>query len=534
MKHLIILLLCSITALFLQAQDYQVNWGPRYNMKIGYADQNEFLGIHGDHYYILSHNRKAAILQQFDLNHKLLREEPFIFQIPSNEAVIGGSVRTNAGSFIYLYTVDRDRQEWALYVSRFNNGQFRRPVLAYKEIFDVKNKQISEVFESYQNYGGPPLIVSPDSTHVAFVDIMPSLDYRDDDVVATAVFDNQMNLVWQAAWFYKFSKKDFEITQSAVSDKGELYLTGWTHVKRKGKKRGLRSVEYLPEYEYKLFKVTAQDMTEEVVDIGEYVAPLDAKLFFSKTDPSDFVVAGFYTDDNAKSRMKGLFFCNGNTRQGILDKKLNEFKPSFLKNLASDKAIKKDKGLDMTYRILDILHFGDGTMGFIAEDNYEVETNTVDPYYGGYYYGYNTFRYNPYNSRFNRQITYHSNDIIIPLFDKEGNLLNIQKIYKDYRSSVPSYTSYLMAHVRDKVYLIFNDFKSGEEKKKLDKKKGRNYTDLVVLDSQGNIESQQNLFNDHETELEFVTRWYDANRDVILLGTMERRSFAFGTIPISN
>ena len=100
---ILVILVGFITQSF--TQEYSVDWGPTYRSNSGFENNIEFLGIHGDHYYLLSYQRRAAIIEKYDLSHKLVSADNFVFSADVNELTIGGSIKTKKGSFIYLYNV---------------------------------------------------------------------------------------------------------------------------------------------------------------------------------------------------------------------------------------------------------------------------------------------------------------------------------------------------------------------------------------------------------------------------------------------
>ncbi|MBT8190141.1 MAG: hypothetical protein KJO29_06900, partial [Bacteroidia bacterium] len=501
----IIVLTFFVSGNFIAAQEYNVNWGPVYKRDSGNRSGYKLISVEQDGYYVLTYSNQGNMISKFDLNHNFISEVPLSFSRVKYTILLQDVIKTSAGTFLYMHYLDEQKKVWSLLVSEFQSGRFSDPRVVYSQKIDIKFSRLKQSFDAYQYGFGDELILSEDSTRVGFVNIIPGQDYKENEEIAVAVFDERMNLLWQTLHSFKFSRKDNAITQKEVSSFGELFLVGWIHKKRKGSKSGARSQAYLPQFEYILYEFRKDEIIEDVVNLGENVAPLDVALFFPDPSKKEFLLSGFYTDDDHKTRQKGLFFANGHPESGILASRMTEFKPRFLKDLVSDRAITKGKGLDLSFDINELLRFENGNLGFIAEKNYVNYTdNFNNSYYGSYGSIYSPY-YGVYNNA-NRQRTpvYHTDDIVIPVFSADGEILSIQKIEKEYNSYSSSSTSYTMARSGGKAFLVFNDKKSKEERKR-DDLKGSRFTDLVVIDSNGMIEYRETIFTNKDTDLDFVT-----------------------------
>ena len=517
------------SGVFGHAQNYEVNWGPVYKRSVGAGAGYKIISLEEDCYYLMNYSNRGNIISKFDLNHNLVGETPLAFSRVKYTLLLQDVIETRSGTYLYMHYLNEQEKEWSILVSEFNSGQFDDPRVIYSQKIDIKSNRLKQAFDTYQYGYGDELILSEDSTRVAFVNIIPGQDYKQNEEIAVAVFDENMNQIWQSLHSYKFSGKDHAITQMEVSSFGELFLVGWVSKKRKGPKNGSKSEAYLPQFEYILYEFREDEIIEDVVNLGENVAPLDVALFFPDPEKKDFLLSGFYTDDDHKSRQKGLFFANGHPDAGILSSRLTEFKVRFLKDLVSDRAISKGKGLDLSFDINELLRFENGNLGFIAEKNFINYTdNFNNDYYGTFYNPY----YRSYNYG-NRQRTpvYHTNDIVIPVFNQEGEIISIQKIEKEFNSYSESSTSYTLAKSDGKTFLVFNDRKSKSERKK-ENLRGSKFTDLVVIGSDGSIEYRKTLFTNHDTDLDFVTTMSGSGDRYMLIGSESSRRFSFGLLPL--
>lgn len=506
-------------------QDYKVKWGPAYKKEGGIFSSFELIGIEKDNYYMLMRPRKSNTLLAYDMNHKLVSNRSLDFRFGKEKLYLNQLVRTTSGTFGYFSVRDKKSNTWRVMTSKFQNGKFGKVELAYKHKFDVKWK-FYPLFFALSSYSNADVTgsmkTSKDSTHVAFLNILSTKDDKNAENLAIAVFDADMKLLWKKTQKFKYADKDIRIVQSVVANNGDIYAIAKLYKKRKDMSKEERKKKGLPRFDYKVFKITENDLSEITVKIGQDLAPTDAGLFFPDGNTDEFILAGFYTDANKKSGLKGLFFSKGNPSTKEITAVTHKFEDEFLTDLVREKDIEKDRGLGMSFNIKNLLQFGNGNIGLIAEEYYITTHTTTDS-----------------NGRMRTYYTYHTNDLVIPRFNAEGELLNIQKVEKAFRSRASIQTSYSLALANGKIYLLFNDLKTKGERKDL-KKKGKNgkkraaYTDMTVINSEGEIEYQQTLFNSRETELFFVPYLSDYSASKFLIGSISPmgKKYAFGTIDL--
>lgn len=491
-----------------------VKWGPSYKIKGG-ADMYKFLGVLDNSYYFVFKPNSDNIVQRFNFRHELVSEEKFKFVRNRERLKIHGAIETAAGSYFYMHQFSRKYKEWILHVSEVNNGNISRPEEAYFQSFDLPNTQLNKAYRNFEYDFGPVdggLILSEDSTKVAFVNIIPDTDLSGEDVVAVAVFDETMKLIWKAVFYYDFGGRRYDIERQVVTNDGEIYLVGRVDkFKREDRGRNVNERK-LPKFDYYLYHINEEGILDSKIDLGVRNAPMDVALFFPDRNTDQFLMAGFYTDDTYKFRLKGIFFSYGDENFRSTSVRMHEFDERFLSGLISSKAIEKGKGLSSTYRIKDILNYRDGSIGFIAENSYTSDFSQTDIY-----------------GRWFQRVVFVSDEIIIPKFNSDGDLINIQKIPKDFSSEVYTSTSYSMAVHSGKTYLIFNDYKSREERAAIDKR-GSVFTDLVVLDELGRIEGVQTLFTNREINYDFFPALSDYNHDVFLIGSKRGNRFSMSSL----
>ena len=333
-----------------------------------------------------------------------------------------------------------------------------------------------------------------------------------------------MNLLWKDVFYHSFGKEGGIVTQKIVTNDGEVYLLAKVDKENKlGGKVKSRKSKNLPDFDYHICHINQEGILEHTVDIGARFGATDMGIFFPKDNTEQYLLAGFYSNDEfGPNRINGVFFTYGDKDFKKNEVKVHKFEKGFLENLTLDRAIKKGKGVPSTFAIKDMLEYKDGTIGFIAEETYFTQ-NTYNTGPGIGIGARNSFLNQT------RTIVYNTNNIIIPKFDVEGNLLNIQKIEKEYNSEWPTTTSYSLAINKGKAYVVFNDFKKRKEARAMNKK-GRLFTDLVVIGVEGEIENRETLFSNKEIDLYFNTVFSGYNDKVMLIGTASSRNYQMGTL----
>ena len=191
-----------------------------------------------------------------------------------------------------------------------------------------------------------------------------------------------------------------------------------------------------------------------------------------------------------------------------MNSKVHPFSKEFLDGMVKNKKIEKGDG-NVNFRIKDFVTFSDNSFSFIAEKSYVV-THTSSM-----------------NGRTSTTIIYHSDEIIIPRFDQNGELKNLVKIDKEYGSTSPFTVSYSLGINNDKLFLLYNDSKSREEGAA--EKKGGLFS----------MFSAKNLFTtfsviDYGSETDGMFCPYNSTQlgDKLLINILHGKNYHFGTLKL--
>ncbi|NNE14859.1 MAG: hypothetical protein HKO66_06695 [Saprospiraceae bacterium] len=525
-KFLLFFFLLPITQTF--AQNYKVDWGPTYSRKGMNASEYKFLGLHDDNYFMIMDPQNDNTIKTYDLNHQEILEYDFEHIRNKTRLGINGAVQTKSGTYLYMHQFSEKYKEWIIHASKKINNRFVEPKeVCFHNLENLDKGQLKSGFLGYQYQWGAVKgdhVISQDSSKVAFIKFFERNRKKNDDIVAISVFDDQMQLLWKDVFYYQFGDKNATINQQRVTNDGEIYLVGESEKNRSSKIRSKKS-KNLPEEVFTIYHINQEGILSQDVVLDKGKAPIDVGLYFPNNNTDQYLMAGLYTTDEFSSgRINGVFFTYGDRDFTEHEIKIHEFEDEFIKGLVSNKALKKGKGLNARYRLKDMLEYDNGTIGFIAEETYTRTNTTYTDQFGRTAFGAGGF-----GTTRQVQITYFTNNIIIPKFDSQGNMLNIQRVDKTFASLSQYNTSYSLAINKGKAYLVFNDTKSRSEKKDMGKK-GRRFTDLVVIGEDGAIETRETLFSDREIDLEFTTYFSGYNDEYMLIGSTWRRKYAMGTI----
>ncbi|MGB0851404.1 MAG: hypothetical protein ACPGTP_09150, partial [Bacteroidia bacterium] len=266
-------------------------------------------------------------------------------------------------------------------------------------------------------------------------------------------------------------------------------------------------------FEYKVLHVTEGGVSEIDVKLTGSNKVSDLALFIDNTD--QLYLCGFYGKDiksGENTAIDGVFFGEINMKSKSISVKTHKFKNDLLEDLIDEKDLKKGYGDSYEYGIKELISFDDGTFSFLAENTYWDALKKE----------------------------YHSDGMIIPKFNKDGSLIHIAKIDKQFSSKLREETSYTSNVYNGKIYIVSNDEKSKEEKAELHKagmKKGgkfTRFTDLCIIGADGKIEEQKTIFNDQEPGSFYAPIYSFHHKDKLVLATVTTmfKKYKYGTMQL--
>ena len=514
MKNIVIALLAFLFISSLAAQPYRVDWGGEYRRSGGIFSNFFLVGLTDDAYHMLLYSRKETTLFSYNWDHRLIGTKQVDFNTGRDETFLSEFIRTQRGSFAVLRQYDRRAKELRTYLSYFNNQSF-------EGLLQI-SAQPMRARSANQFLGAPPtdpdvfepLVTSPDRSKVVFTSIDNERDRNEPDTVSLSVYDAGFNALWKKTYSLPYSEYDAQITRSVISNTGEVYLLA--KITLRGSER--RQTAGLPPYRYELFKFTEDGDVEQLdIDLPRNQAPQYTGLYVSNFADEPVVVAGMYTDSDRRSNLKGAFLIEIDETFAISNSNTAEFSSAFLEDLVSNRANKRDRGLDNDFIIKSFVRFEDGKLGFVAEETFITSITDNTPGAVG------TTR---------TRIQYHTNELAIVIFSPEGELVNMQKIDKDFNANTPLTTSFATAVFDDQLFIVYNDQKNRRERKAIRGKGGGGlFTDLTVIDGEGKIVYQESLFTSDATDRKaFVPSQSDYNDERMVFLARSGKFFQCGLL----
>ncbi|MFK7806302.1 MAG: hypothetical protein AB8F74_00745 [Saprospiraceae bacterium] len=481
--QLLIVLLLFLLQVNLTAQDYTVQWGEGFKIN---GSGVHTVGVGEDQYYISEYGKKSRRLLTYDFQHKLRSKKSSSF---TNTDVL----RTRNGIFgISSTTLDPTSKDCKLFVTKLFKGTFPRVKTILKHDFDRKKKSNFFMKEYYWDlmpdfsFNLNQLSMSPDSSHVAFVNLIKLMDKSNPQQLMLALFDADMNKLWSKVQKFNYPNDEIAIIKAAPGNNGTLYLLA----KRENKSAPSKKMKFIERGDFIVFQITENEIKEFPIEINKELHPTKSTIHALGGPEGGFAVTGFYTDQKPKTKHLGTFCIVGKSDGTITSVKSNPFEESFWNSLSIEKPKKGVRDLGKHFYIYEAFTLPNGSFGFISQNDH----STPGP---------------------QGRVFRHTHELVVAVFSKSGSLLGVHGIDKKFRISDVLPPSYSYGIANNKIYLLYNDSKT-----KSGKKGGKGiFTDLSVINEKGAVEFQETIFNSNETRYFFAPSLCAVSEDGILVGT---------------
>lgn len=499
--------ICLFATNLSYAQKYQVEWGPTYDKGGGMFTTFYNLGHTDEFYYLMMTPRKDPTLLKYDFKHKLINSKEMSFVSKAGKTMYPSSlIETASGNYITAGSYDKKTKTVESELFLFDEGEFSR-IRSLEANYSLKDyKYLSTSLDNSAKTSDKGYMISENKEFLALGFAYSKESKKSPDHLSVYVYNDEYEEIWHKDIELPYEEERFYIQEAMVSNTGEIFLTAKIYLDKADREKGL------PNYDFKIIHIDKDDMTETALNLGSDKAALETNLFLSKSS-SEIQIGGFYTKKEANSGTNGIFFYNFDFNDEDVKPFIYAFDDAFLEDLIRDKAIDKGKGVSNAFDIDHLITFEDGSFSFISEE-YWITTHTYVS-----------------NGRTVTYYIYHSGEIIIPRFSEEGELLSLQKIDKYYSSRSPMLVSYKYAAYNNKIYLVYNDRKNKAEREEIGKGgiKAR-FTDITVIDGNGEIEHQETIFSNKEIECEFVPFYTFQANDKLIIGGLVKKGYQYGTM----
>lgn len=488
MKPLPIILIAALCTLNTYAKKFEIKWGPEYKKEGGHFAYDILLGSDENYFYALSNVGPKAKLQKFDFNCKLVEAVPLNIDLENGNTSISSFFTLSVKKFLLLTNRDKTTGIYSYYQADLNDWKLNG------EKKNFYSMSISSEFSSLR------FTRSPNREYIAGVGFRRG-KYKE-ETVKVVLFDTDLKVLWEKDFNLGEVNRHLVIEQIVLDMEGSLYISAKHYENEEEYKKGL------PKYSFSVYKLQENGKSETVLNLGDEKAPWDSGLFTA--DDKKLFVTGFYTKTTtSRGSADGVFIAI--LEDGKFKTNQYPFTEEFLEGLQTKKADKKDAGI-YSFDVEYLLTLPNGDLTFIAEENFTTtSTQTI-------------------NGSTSSFTIYHTNDIVMPRFNREGQLVSLDKVEKRYFSKDSETTSYSYLAKDNTIVLVFNDFKSKDPGK--DSDEGGIFTNIAFIPGNGTVE-MDNIFNIDDTKKFFIPyASLSLEGDRLVVRAMKRKSYMYGILTL--
>jgi hypothetical protein len=513
LKTIFLLLCVAICPMIITAQDYNIDWGEIYPHK----ESSKTISFSDEHYYVLNKKKKQYEIVQFDYDHNLISTKQLDFKYIDVHQHYWEIVDLKSGRFQILADEDKKNDKVrVLCTSIKSDGQFDSKMKTLASFdFELKTMVAGEDGLNRDKIG---VSVSKDSTKVAITSVKFYRDYgkgKGNEIYSIAVFDENMELLWEKDVEFPFADKKIDIQQFEVNNDGEVFLLTKTKQKQPNPDKNIN-------YKFSIYKISPNSDFIELVINPKRVIPLETS--FQIIDNQEIIVFGFYTREEKSYRFKpdGLFSYSFSSKGERLFQNTSDFKNDYYAKLNGEDGLAGENSLRyFNPKIDEILYNREkGNYLLIAEsrylaniDNYQVIGIKEDDIY------------------------FYTNQIIVLLISDNGAIKWATPIIKDFgrKKNSINFTSYVVTFKNGNLYFIFNDEKTVKEQKSYDKKRKSMpvITEIVKIDGDGEIKFRDVLFLPNERLRAFNSKYSKNIEDgKILICNAKYYKYKYGVLTL--
>jgi hypothetical protein len=489
----------------LNAQKAKIQWGPEYKTKVGQFGI-QLIGVDDDNFYLLNElKKKKKNVLRYDLEKEEFTE--YDFNLEYNDEFLEKTTFIKTRDKIIGLSAMLYKKEdiFRLVVFDIENGEFSKPRPVFEHDFRKYTKGVMPLLyvpESNDDIDAS-VFQSQDSSKIFFFNVFSNQDTRKEDKIVIAVFDDDMNLLWDKIQDIPYKDKAFNIEKAIVTNNGkEVFIIGKYFEKKR-------------KYNYKVFKISKNEVKEFDIILNDKIAPVALTAYYQEQNQS-LIFGGLY---NLKDK---------NYIHGVFSGKLKH-ENTTIDDLSYSKFTTDERGANEKddYSIVGSFKLDNGNFQFLAEKRY------VNSSGGG---SDGSIRY----------VDYHNDDFIFVTLDGKGEIIKKQKIERKSASLSPR-KGHAFFRYADHTYLLFDAKISSEDKKKYHLKvmKIHNIGKLFCFNSNGKTVRKKMLFTSTDKRYFYFDIFPGIfNNELIFLGGQignsgleqwkSKRVLQLGTINLGN
>ena len=471
-----------------QVHSYNVNWGPEIVSEVN----QRYLNHDESYFYQYNPTSNEIQVRKFNFDNELESEKK-TSEVSNVVYQRGARIDLNGTGYLFSSTKNNNGKSIDFFLARIDGGSVEPPKLIYSVLNDEKWRQ-------------EPIIVSKDGSHFALILVsdVKHLFFQNKSELQKyhlVVFDSELNDVWSRDYLLDASYYWMTISNTTITNRGEIFLSTKVWKNKDQMKVGF------PNYQTVINLITVDDVKSIDVVTNDNVILSTMRIWESEHD--GLIFSGFYGDRVKKSGDIGIFFGKIDLVNNSTEHKIYPFTHSFLLKL-------KDEG----YHNYDT-HLQSG--GFLIRKFIELEE-------GGF-----TFIAEYYRVNVGDKTTYTTTDLIIPRFDPNGELLQLEMLDKKFIGIYDDMVSFGSAYFDNKIYLVYNTRKEKKERIEIDKihsGPGSIYTDIAVIGNEGKIISTETLFIKDKIGGYFSTYWALQVDNKLILKISKNKNYQFATVSL--
>ncbi len=482
-KKLLAFIPAATLCFHIMAQKVQVDWSGTDKESVWAPYLSTVVNGQGDEFITLHHKaqlldaKTTVIFTRYDRHfNPVLQKELF----DGKQKVHVQSLRNIKGS-LYLFTQEFETHglsitSQTLQVVAVDPTTLEAGTIKDLSTFDYRGKK----------FGARVSVeTSGDSSHV-FVFATDPYNKDEDKRYYMGVWDNKLNKQWERTISLPYSHQFIDLCGHQISDAGDVYLLCRKYEKEVTPLPFDGIVENASPYVYKIFVYSKNDSLP-----GEYTVDLKGKFVHQAIldiDKSGNVrVLGLYKN-SFDGRVSGSFIA-------VLDKGASEVVvrktdafpiDNLLSRVAADGCGSADPGnpgLDPEFKLVGSDERADGSIDLLAEHTTKTHHSSV----------------NLMTSSIQEETTYHTNDVVVTSFKKDGRIIYSHLPKKQEEVMLWSHISIkYMTHDNDLV-VVYNDNKknvTGEFSKQGIDSLGNSVFVMATINEAGSVQRQVIFSND--------------------------------------
>ncbi|WP_020539644.1 hypothetical protein [Lewinella cohaerens] len=438
MKHLALLSLCLLsqlvfaqksTDLLFSTSSIQANttWGADFPRIKGKVNFQLFSPTENAYHLFLDANKVPKAILKFSNQHTLLNNEQFEQKFNLSPLVFQGAISSRSNSFICFSQFSRKESTQTIMLAPFQDGTLGRLSTLFSYEIPTAQSENPISTDKYNNLGVvSPIYRSPDGTKLAYIQCISKRTVNTQARFVFAVMNEFGELLWQRKLELEKVAEYITVLDATISNDGKVILLTQLHAS----KAFAASVgtPHIAGYRCQVFSIDEATIQDIDIYLEEGEAPLESRLFLPGGTSDVVTVCGLYNNLALEGGNNGVFINTMNIDEQTFTSNTHPF--SNVLNSNSNYSDWQDKLILRDFFLLD-----NGDFGFIAEVAY-IST--------------------PQRVANAQQVSFATHQLIIPWFNKQGNLERIATLEKKLYTSNPLVSSFAVGAKGDQLHFLYN------------------------------------------------------------------------------